>query len=145
VSTPNDRINTDNGRFDFTTWAIKINGTFEAPFGLRITPSLRSQSGQPYARTFVAGAANGINYGSQRILAEPIGTRHQDNISIVDVRIEKLLHMPQNRAVSVFLDGYNLLNTNAAANINWSSGLTFLTPSTIVPPRIARFGAKFDW
>jgi hypothetical protein len=145
VSTPNDLINTDNGRFDFATWAFKVNGTYEAPLGLRFTPSLRSQSGQPYGRTFVAGTTNGINYGSQRILAEPIGTRRQDNISIVDLRVEKVLHIAQSRTVSVFIDGYNLLNTNAATNINWSSGATFLTPSTIVPPRIARFGAKLDW
>ena len=31
--------------------------------------------GQPYGRTINASAANGINYGAQRILAEPIGTR----------------------------------------------------------------------
>jgi hypothetical protein len=47
--------------------------------------------------------------------------------------------------VSGFVDGYNLLNTNAASNINWASGSTFLTPSTIVPPRIARFGLKVDF
>ena len=28
--------------------------------------------GQPYGRTILAGAANGINYGTQRILTEPI-------------------------------------------------------------------------
>lgn len=43
------------------------------------------------------------------------------------------------------MDGYNLTNTNAATNSNWSSGATYLTPSPIVPPRLARFGAKFDW
>lgn len=99
------------GHDDFYTLEVSAS---EAPYGLRITPSLRNQSGQPYARTFSAGSANGINYGSAR-------------------------------AVSGFVDGYNLFNTNAATNINWSSGATYLTPSTIVPPRIARVGVKFDW
>ena len=54
-----------------------------------LTPALRVQSGQPFGRTFIAGAANGINYGSQRILAEPLGTRKQDNIVILDLRAEK--------------------------------------------------------
>jgi hypothetical protein len=49
------------------------------------------------------------------------------------------------RSVSVFLDGYNLTNTNAAQNIVWGSGSTFLQPTTIIPPRLFRFGAKFDW
>ena len=54
-----------------------------------LTPALRVQSGQPFGRTFNAGAANGINYGSQRILAEPLGTRKQDDIVILDLRAEK--------------------------------------------------------
>jgi len=122
-----------------------VNGTYEAPYGLRVTPQVRNQSGQPYARTISAGTANGINYGSARILAEPIGTRRQDTVTLADVRVEKVFRLPARRSVSAFVDGYNLFNTNAATNINWSSSSTFLTPSTIVPPRIARFGMKFDW
>ena len=134
-------INTDNGRYDFGLWSAKINGTYDAPWGLRITPAVRLQSGQPYARIFMAS----LNYGSQRILAEPFGTRRQDNIVLVDARVERLFHVLNNRTLSVFVDGYNLTNSNPAQNINWNSGGTFMTPTTIVPPRLARFGAKFDW
>jgi hypothetical protein len=86
-----------------------------------------------------------MNYGSQRILAEPFAARQQDNIVLVDTRVEKLFRVAKSRTLSVFVDGYNLTNANPAANINWSSGATFMQPSTIVPPRLFRFGAKFDW
>jgi len=143
VANPNDAINTDNGRFDFNIWTSKINGTYEAPWGLRLTPAIRMQAGQPYARTFIA---SGLKYSSsQRILAEPFGTRHQDNIILVDTRLEKLFHVAKNRTISGFIDGYNLTNSNPAQNINWGSGATFLQPTTIVPPRLFRFGAKLDW
>jgi hypothetical protein len=145
VATPNDLINTDGGRYTFTTWAFKINGSYEARYGVRITPSLRNQAGQPYGRTISAGTANGINYGTARMLTEAISTHRQDMITVFDVRVEKAFRIAAGRTLSVFADGYNLTNTNAATNINWSSGATFLTPSTIVPPRLARFGAKFDW
>jgi hypothetical protein len=141
VSTPNDVINTDNGRFKFGIWTSKINGTWEGPWGLRVTPAIRMQAGQPFARIFTVT----LNYGSQRILAEPFGTRHQDNIILVDTRVEKVLHVAKSRSLSLFIDGYNLTNSNPAQNINWNSGSTFLQPTTIVPPRLARFGAKFDW
>jgi hypothetical protein len=141
VANPNDMINTDNGRYDFGLWSAKINGTYDAPWGLRLTPALRLQSGQPYARTFLAT----LNYGTQRILTEPFGTRQQDNIILVDTRVEKVFKVAKSRTVSAFIDGYNLTNTNAAQNINWSSGSTFTTPTTILPPRLFRFGAKFDW
>jgi len=141
VANPNDVINTKDGRYVFNLWSAKINGTIDARWGLRITPAIRMQSGQPYARTFLAT----MNYGSQRILAEPFGTRQQDNIVLVDTRVEKLLKVAKSRTISLFVDGYNLTNTNPAANIVWSSGTSFTTPTTIVPPRLFRFGAKFDW
>jgi hypothetical protein len=145
VATPNDLINTDGGRYNFTTWAFKINSTYEAGYGIRVTPSIRNQSGQPYGRTISAAAANGINYGTARILTEAIDTHRQDNIAIVDVRVEKAFHIRAGQTMSAFVDGDNLTNSNAATNINWSSGSTYLTPSTIIPPRLARFGVKFDW
>jgi hypothetical protein len=86
-----------------------------------------------------------MNYGSQRFLAEPVGTRQQDNIILVDTRVEKVFKVVTGKTVSAFIDGYNLTNANAAQNINWGSGSTFLLPTTIVPPRLFRFGIKFDW
>ena len=62
VANPNDTINTDNGRYVFGLWTAKINGSYEAPWGLRLTPAFRMQQGQPYARTFQAT----MNYGAQR-------------------------------------------------------------------------------
>jgi hypothetical protein len=86
-----------------------------------------------------------MNYGAQRYLAEPFGTRQQDNIYLFDVRVEKSIKLAGKRSISGFLDGYNLTNANPASNINWGSGTTFLQPTTIVPPRLWRFGVKLDW
>lgn len=144
-STRNDFINTDEGRYNFTTWTFKLNGSYQAKWGIMVTPALRVQSGQPFGRTFLAGAANGINYGSQRILAEPIDSRRQDNIVVLDTRVEKRFRMAKATSLSGFVDLYNITNSNAASNISWGSGSAFLLPSTIIGPRIARFGLKYDW
>jgi hypothetical protein len=141
VANPNDTLNTDNGRYVFGTWSAKAHGTYQAPWNLLVTPALRLQAGQPYGRTFQVT----LNYGAQRILAEPISTRQQDNIVLLDTRVEKVIKIGGGRSVSLFVDGYNLTNANPASNITWGSGSTFLLPVTIVSPRLARFGAKFDW
>src|SRR4030095_11766377 len=67
VSNPNELTNTTDGRFDFSTWTFKLNSTIDAVWDLHVTPALRVQSGQPFGRVINAGAANGINYGTQRI------------------------------------------------------------------------------
>jgi len=141
---PNDLINTNGGRYEFSMWNVKINGSYDAPWGIRLTPALRVQQGQSFGRTFLAGAANGINYGSQRILAEPIDAQRQDTINILDVRAEKLFRTGSRR-ISVFGDVYNITNSHAAQNITWNSGTAYLRPVSIIGPRIARFGLKFDW
>ncbi|MGH9385617.1 MAG: TonB-dependent receptor domain-containing protein [Vicinamibacterales bacterium] len=143
-STMNDFINTDDGRFIFATWTFKLNGSYRAKWGVIVTPALRVQSGQPYGRTFLAGTAHGVNY-SQRILTEPIDSRRQDNIVVLDTRVEKVFKLVKGTSLSGFFDLYNITNSDAASNMGWGSGSSFQLPSTIIGPRIARFGLKYDW
>lgn len=141
--TPNDRLNAGpNGRYEFRTWSAKVYGTYEGRWGVRLTPSVRYQSGQPFGRTFTTTK---LSYGrTVRILAEPIGTRRMDNVTIVDLRTEKGIHLSGSRRLAGFVDVFNLLNANPEQTTSWSSG-TFLRPLSIVPPRIARVGIKLDW
>jgi outer membrane receptor protein involved in Fe transport len=140
--TPNDLINTGkHGRHEFTTWTLKVYGSYTAPWALRITPLLRHQSGQPFGRTFSARLPN---YGSVRILAEPIGTRRMDHLTLLDVRIERTFRLSASRRLGAFVDVFNLLNANPEQRLSWSSG-SFLRPLSIVAPRIARIGMKVSW
>jgi len=140
--TPNDLINTQDGRHEFTTWQAKLHGTWVMPWwDVRLTPIVRHQSGQPYGRTFQFG----FNYGTQRVLAEPLGTRRMDNITLLDVRVEKSIRLPRGLTMAGFVDVFNMTNTNPEQGLIWSSGASFLRPSNIVPPRLVRFGTKFEW
>ncbi len=140
--TPNDLIHTDDGgRHVFRVWSAKLHATIEAPWRLRITPFLRHQSGQPFGRTLAAP----LNYGTIRVLAEPIGTRRQDHVTLLDVGIHKRISLPGGCQVGGFLEIFNVLNSNAEQNVNWASGPSFLRPLTIVPPRIVRIGLRLDW
>jgi hypothetical protein len=140
--TPNDVINTVDGRHEFTTWQAKLHGNLgNARWDLKVTPVLRHQSGQPFGRVFQYQ----FNYGTQRVLAEPLGTRRQDNFTLLDVRFEKVVRLRASMTLAGFVEVFNVTNANPEPNITWSSGSSFLRPSNIVPPRIARFGAKFEW
>jgi hypothetical protein len=140
--TPNDLINAGaGGRHDFRTWTAKVHGTYDGPWGLRVSPLLRHQSGHPFGRTFVTR----LEYGAVRVLAEPVGTRRMDNVTLLDVRFEKGFRLAGDRRVAGFVDVFNVLNANPEQNANWSSGSAFLQPLAIVPPRIFRLGARLDW
>jgi carboxypeptidase family protein len=140
-ATPNDLINTDGrGRHVYRDWSFKAHGTYAGPRGLLITPFIRHQSGQPFGRTLVAR----LNYDTIRVLAEPVGTRRQRHVTLVDVRIEKMIRLGDRR-LTAFVDVFNALNANPEQNVRWETGATFLQPLVIVPPRIARVGFRLDW
>ena len=110
---------------------------------MRITPFVRHQSGQPFGRTFVTRE---LNYApTVRILAEPLGSRRMDNVTLVDLRVEKGFRLANRGRLAAFVDTFNLLNANPEQNISWSSGPSLLRPLNIVPPRVARVGAKLEW
>lgn len=129
---------------EFTDWNAKVSGTLDAGWGVRVTPVLKMQSGAPYGRYFSTRAGE-LNYGTQIILAEPIGTRRQDTVSILDFRVEKQVRFAQKARLGLFFDLFNAMNSNVAVNENWRSGAAFEKATTVLGPRIAKFGVKFDW
>ena len=81
----------------YTDWSLKLHGTYEGPWGLKISPMLRHQAGQNYGRTFTAV----LNYGTIRIPAEPLNTRRQDNVNVVDFRAEKVIRLARSHGGAV--------------------------------------------
>jgi hypothetical protein len=47
--------------------------------------------------------------------------------------------------VGLFFDLFNTFNSNTPVNLSWVSGSRFERATTVLNPRIAKFGAKFDW
>jgi hypothetical protein len=101
---------------------------------------LRHQAGANFGRTFSAV----LKAGTFRIAAEPLSTQRQDNINVVDFRAEKIVRL-STLSLAPFVDVYNVLNDNANQNIIWASGSSYLRPTAIVPPRVARVGMKVNW
>ena len=62
-----------------------------------------------------------------------------------DIRAEKAIRFATKARVGVFADLFNIMNSNTAVNLAWVSGATFERATTVLNPRIAKFGVKFDW
>lgn len=140
--TPNDLIGTDGkGRFVFNVWSAKMLGTVQLPYQMRMAATVRQQSGLPYGRTFDTS----LNYGTVRVLAEPMGTFRQRNVVITDVRLEKAFSLGGPVQVSSVLDLFNLFNSNAEERISWNSGASYLRPLQVIPPRVARVSFRLTF
>jgi hypothetical protein len=140
--TPNDFVHTDQyGRHAFNMWSLKAHGTYVAPWDVRVLPLLHYQSGQPFGRTISVP----LNPGSIRMLVEPIGARRMDDVTLLDLRVEKGFRFQHGTRVAGFVEVFNLLNANPAQQLNWASGLMFNRPISIVSPRNVRLGVKLGW
>jgi hypothetical protein len=146
-----------------TNWNFKLFGTYQAPWGIVATGSLRHQSGSPISRDVVAQGQPGQNItatGTGAYEAEQNGTYRTDNVTVVDAKIERRFRFGS-RSLSAFVDAFNIANTNAA-DIGQQSSIVgrptvtladgsrvqvqgFLRPSAIVPPRIFRFGMRLNF
>ncbi len=141
-ATPNDEINTDDGRHVYSRQTAKLAGTLErAVVGHRVSPMLRYQQGFPFGRTF----ASTLTERRQRPLPRR-AVRHASAGPHRDHRRARgEEHRFGSRDFSVFFDLYNMFNSNPEQNLQWSSGTAFNRPLSIVPPRLARIGAKLNF
>jgi hypothetical protein len=143
VNTPNATSDAETSRWDF-----KLSGTYEAPYGIRISPLLRHQAGANFARTIsvgagIATAAGGIFSGT--IDAEPRNARRHDNITVFDVRMEKSFALGRGLRLRGFFDLFNITNSNAVEVRTVATGTSFLRPTAILAPRTARLGARLSF
>jgi hypothetical protein len=137
---PNAQINSPDGVDRFTAWQAKVNATLNLPMSFRLVPMVRHQAGSAYGRTFVQR----LNYGNATIKAEPKNAERTPNITVFDVRSEKTFKI-QRVQLKGFFDVYNILNSNAEQELTTSSGTSWLRPTLITPPRVARVGVRVEW
>ena len=139
----------DTSLHEFTNWGFRVYGTIEAPFGIRLSPVFRHQSGQPFGRTLTvsAPASCACSYSTlntSTILVEPLGTRRMDNVNILDVRTEKVVSLARTR-LRLFADFFNIANSHAIEIQSWATGTSFLRPTNVIAPRLMRIGFRFEW
>jgi hypothetical protein len=156
--------NTPNGPFnyDYRDFSFKINGMYTAKWGISISPVYRFQAGANFARTLSVSApascacsfsaARGGSLTNTTVYATTYGANTQDNLSVLDVRVEKTVAFKSVAKVRLFLDVFNISNAYAGETIVQATGTqsatqvnTYLQPTAILGPRTARIGFRFIW
>jgi hypothetical protein len=134
---------------------VHVFATYRAKWGIVISPIYRFQLGAPMQRVITV---SGLRVGNVSVPTGPLGEYRGDNISIFDTRVEKHMTFHDRYVVGLFFDAFNISNSNAAQNQDNVTALKtitvnsqkvtyerFLSPTTIISPRIFRVGAKFTF
>ena len=162
---PRGYPNTPNapGDYDFRSFSFKANGTYNAPFGILLSPVYRFQAGANYARQLTpsapascactysaanggpASGPSGSSLTSNVAYVTNYNAYAQDNISVFDLRVEKTVSFTNAVRARLFLDIFNIANAYSAETISFSTGAAFQQPTAILGPRTARLGFRFIW
>jgi hypothetical protein len=137
------------GRYDRTTWDFKVSGSYDAPYGIRLSPVFRHQSGTNFARTISVPASAARDFGliipTTTYYADRPEDNRRDNIWLFDVRAEKTIELGSRARVRAFADLFNITNSHAGEEITVQTGANFLRPTAILAPRTLRLGFRFLW
>ena len=141
---PEDNPNSDFNQFDDTfEWISKVSGSYRFPYGIQTSALFELRSGEPWARTVLF--SGGTTIPTLVLNVEPIGTQRYTNVHHLDLRAEKSFRLFASHEFAVRFNVYNVLNSNMTLSANTRSGATFGRPLSILPPRLAEFGASYKF
>ena len=126
-----------------TQWSFKATGSYDAPFGIRLSPVIRHQSGANFARTYTVAAPAGSGLtASGTAYAEPMNANREDNIWVFDIRAEKSLNFGSRTRLRLYFDAFNMTNSHASETISRATGPQYRKPSAILAPFTTRVGFR---
>jgi hypothetical protein len=143
--------NHDLYTYDLRDWnySVKLNGTYQLPFGISYATTYSAQSGELYGRS--AQMRNALN-SLVTVLVEPRAGRY-DWVKLWDNRFTRTFAMANRQSFEASLDFYNTLNSSVVLSQVNVNGPDYLKPSVgsssaatataTVPPRIFRLGARW--
>ena len=136
---PNDLIFPLDDTLD---WSGKIMGSYDAPYGVRVSALYNFLAGIPQQRTYTFRSVP--NASTVTIPLEALGAQRDPNQHVLNVRAARSFRLA-GRRLELSLQVFNVLNANTATVTRYVSGPTYRAISEILPPRVARFGAEFSF
>ncbi len=125
-----------------TNWQAKVLGRYVFPGDLATSLNLRYQSGWPWApihRVRIPGS------GTQPIFLENIENNRSENVTLLDIRLEKSFMVKERHRLTGMLDAYNLFNSNAETNFVLRTGGIFRNIIAALDPRTLKIGFRWQF
>ena len=120
-------------------YAVRVSGTYQLPWGMLYASSLNAQSGDYFFREVQ------IRDGLNQLIAirvQPQAGRYEWT-KLWDNRVSKRFSLWGGHSIEAQLDIFNTLNDNTITAQTNRNGSTYLRPTTIIAPRVARVGLRY--
>jgi hypothetical protein len=125
-------------------WLFKLSGMYQAPYGINLSAFYNGRQGYPF-EAIVLTPTRPNNGGQASVLLDAVGENRLPTFQNVDIHVERPVKIFTSHIVPS-IDIFNLGNFNTiqamqrqqnAANANQIS--------SVVAPRVIRFGVRVNW
>ena len=125
-----------------TNWAGRLLARYPLPGGVSLAANVRHQSGWPYAliqREDIPGTGT-----NQPVFLSDLAENRSDNVTLVDLRLEKAFDAGRGGRLTLMADVYNALNSNAVTNFSLRTGDDQRVIAALDPIAL-KVGARFQF
>jgi hypothetical protein len=124
-------------------YTFKISGLYQLPYNWTVGGFYQLRDGYPNP-PIIQSSAGG--FGTNSYLAEPFGDARNDDVSVVNLRIEKNTSFGEGLNLGVGIDIFNAFNSDVILQrqrvLNASS---YDRLAEVISPRVIRLGARFSF
>jgi hypothetical protein len=123
-------------------WGLQVAAAYQNVPGPQITAQYVATNAQ-IAPSLGRNLSSGAN-GNATLNIIPPGTVYGPRTQVLDVNLKKLIKVGAAR-MTASLDIFNVLNRGDILTQNLTYGAKWLQPLSILPGRLLKFGAQFDF
>jgi hypothetical protein len=142
--------------FTNAKWLMKASGMYSLPWaGVNVAANTNYHQGYPFP-TAINVTTRGGGLGTATVLLEPLGDIRLPNTFTLDLRVDKVFQFGAMRMIPS-VDVFNVTNANTVQSrrrVIYTLNGTTLTGSSptnanqissIIAPRVVRFGVRVNW
>jgi hypothetical protein len=132
--------------FQNATWLARLQASYTLPWqAIGISAAFNARSGFPMPLQIQTPTrANGG--GTALVYLKPLGETRLPNYSNLDMGLSKEVAIKGNVRVRLMLDVFNVFNSNTIqARQRTQNSSIANNIQALLPPRVARFGARLNW
>jgi Carboxypeptidase regulatory-like domain/TonB dependent receptor-like, beta-barrel len=130
-------------------YGFRLSGSVQLPWDLLVAGSFIANGGAPYVSTFAASRAIvapvvALTRGSQTVFLSARGDERLPAVKTADIRIQRSFKFGARRIVPQ-LDWFNINNGAMPVGVTSAVGGSYLAPTQILAPRIARVAVAINF
>jgi outer membrane receptor protein involved in Fe transport len=147
LNDPNNELNFPQGiEGTDSAYALRVSGTYLAPYDINVSGSFVMNDGYPYQSVFgvTRTAFPSLTRSTQNVRLTERGVERLPDVAMIDLRFSRTFRLG-GRRLTPLLEVFNLTNADTIVGYNANVGTSYLLPTEILSPRLVRFGVMVDF